>query len=113
MLTRDCIERTVHHYGFELKCFEPGPGTRADVVFELWPEGIRQVLAYRAPHTGAIVSARVEMMFPDQPFGGRRLWFRCPECPRNVRYLYGGKPHPVLRIARHIFNPRLRHQDRA
>jgi hypothetical protein len=32
MLTRDCIERTVRRYGFELKCFEPGPGTRADVV---------------------------------------------------------------------------------
>jgi hypothetical protein len=81
---------------------------------EFWPDGIRQALAYRAPHTGAIVSARVEMVFTDQPFGGRRLWFRCPECPRDVRYLYGGRPRPTERhrIACYVCQRVLRESDR-
>lgn len=60
---------------------------------ENWPEGIRQTLAFRAPHTGAEISARVALTFTDERFGGRRVWFSCPNCQSRARYLFGGRPH--------------------
>src|SRR5215470_1468947 len=64
---------------------------------ECWPDGIRQTLAFHAPHTGAIISARVVMAFTPRSVGGRQMWFVCPVCSRKVRYLYGGRPHPCER----------------
>jgi hypothetical protein len=58
---------------------------------ERWPEGRRHTLTFRAPHTGAIITARVVLAFTDQPFGGRRIWWTCPQCPRRVRFLFGGR----------------------
>jgi hypothetical protein len=62
-----------------------------------WPDGIRQTLAFHAPHTGTVISARITMAFTPRSLGGRQLWFICPVCPRRVRYLYGGRPHPCER----------------
>src|SRR5262245_44346701 len=47
----------------------------------------------RSPHTGAIITARVVLAFTDQRFRGRRVWWTCPQCPRRVRFLYGGRAH--------------------
>jgi hypothetical protein len=60
---------------------------------ERWPEGKRHTLAFPAPHTGSIVSARIALTFTAQSFGGRRIWWTCPECPRRVRFLFGGRTH--------------------
>jgi hypothetical protein len=60
---------------------------------EHWPEGKRHILAFPAPHTGGIVSARVALAFTAQRFGGRRIWWTCPQCPRRVRFLFGGRSH--------------------
>jgi hypothetical protein len=64
---------------------------QAQAKAEGWPEGRRHTLAFRAPHTGAIIAARVVLAFTDQPFGGRRIWWGCPECRRRVRFLFGGR----------------------
>jgi hypothetical protein len=55
-LSRDYIERKAQAYGFEVKGFEPGPGTRADIVLlcertdqsitlGLWPDSSENDLA--------------------------------------------------------------------
>jgi hypothetical protein len=33
-LTRDQIQRTAERFGFTVQSFEPGPGTRADIVLQ-------------------------------------------------------------------------------
>src|SRR5215510_9334143 len=33
-LTRDHIQRTAEHFGFTIQAFEPGPGTRADILLK-------------------------------------------------------------------------------
>src|SRR5215510_14371459 len=60
---------------------------------ENWPDGTRRTLSFPAPHTGTIISARIRLTFIAEPFGGRRIWFSCPECPRRVRFLFGGRSH--------------------
>jgi hypothetical protein len=60
---------------------------------ENWPEGRLHTLAFRAPHTGTVISATITLTFTAERFGGRRIWWTCPECPRRVRYLYGGRRH--------------------
>jgi hypothetical protein len=58
---------------------------------ECWPDGTRHTVSFIAPHTGSIISTRVVLTFTEEPFGGRRVWWTCPTCPRWVRYLYGGR----------------------
>ena len=48
---------------------------------------------FRAPHTGTIISVKVSLTFTAERFGGRRVWFVCPDCPRRVRFLFGGRSH--------------------
>ena len=54
-LTRDHIQRTAERFGFTVQRFEPGPGTRADIILrddrtgqsatiELWPSSSEQDL---------------------------------------------------------------------
>jgi hypothetical protein len=67
---------------------------------ENWPDGTTRTLSFTLPHTGAVCSAKVELTFTEERFGGRRIWFRCPECGRRVRFLFGGrlstgKPHRI------------------
>ena len=57
-----------------------------------WEDGHVVRLSYPAPHTGRPITAKVEVSFTEQPFGGRRVWWSCPECPARVRYLFGGRP---------------------
>jgi hypothetical protein len=60
---------------------------------ERWEEGAQYTLAFATPHTGRIISSSVVLTFTEEPFGGRRIWWDCPTCPRRVRYLYGGRRH--------------------
>jgi hypothetical protein len=60
---------------------------------EGWQEGRKHTLPFRAPHTGTIITARVVLAFTDQRFGGRRIWWTCPECSDRVRLLFGGRSH--------------------
>jgi hypothetical protein len=66
---------------------------QAQAKAEGWQEGRKHTLAFPAPHTGAIITARVVLTFTDQCFGGRRMWWTCPECSRRVRILFGGRSH--------------------
>jgi hypothetical protein len=65
-LSRDYIVHTAERYGFSVMGFEPGPGTRADVVLKcerteetlsigLWPEDSETEL------TGLLARAAVEV----------------------------------------------------
>jgi len=54
---------------------------------------LRSKLSEFGTRTGAIIAARVVLAFTDQRFGGRRVWWICPQCPRRVRYLYGGRAY--------------------
>ena len=66
---------------------------QAQAKAESWPDDRRHTLAFRAPHTGAIISAKVVLTFTAERFGGRRIWWTCPGCPRRVRFLFGGRSH--------------------
>jgi hypothetical protein len=35
----------------------------------------------------------VVLTFTDQPFGGRRIWWTCPECSDRIRLLFGSRSH--------------------
>jgi hypothetical protein len=60
---------------------------------ECWPEGTKHTLAFRSPHTGTVISVKVSLTFTAERFGGRRVWFSCPECPRRVSVLWGWPSH--------------------
>jgi hypothetical protein len=68
-------------------------GLQQQAKSECWPEGTKRTLSFRAPHTGTIISVGVWLTFTAERFGGRRVWFECPNCPRRVRFLFGGRPH--------------------
>jgi hypothetical protein len=88
---RQCPSRCYHFLGCARK--ESKAGFLARAKAESWPDGRRHALAFQAPHTGAVVSIRVPLVFTDQRFGGRRIWWTCPECSDRVRLLFGGRSH--------------------
>ena len=74
---------------------------RRSSIFQNWQqlakaedrqEGTTRALSFHAPSTGKLISVSVSLTFTDERFGGRRAWFECPECPRRVRFLFGGRP---------------------
>jgi hypothetical protein len=77
-LTRDYIARKAEAYGFEVKGFEPGPGTRADIVLKcerteqtitigLWPDSSENDLA-------RLLSMAVAELRPAPPTPGPHSW---------------------------------------
>jgi hypothetical protein len=58
------------------------------------------ILEYRARHGSTDwypVRQEIALERTLQPFGGKRVWFRCPECQRRVALLYSGRQGYVCR----------------
>ncbi|MDF1806853.1 hypothetical protein [Hyphomonas sp.] len=62
----------------------------SSISYRLTPVSMR--LIYSVPSQGERVSIdeRFNLVFTEQPFGGRRRWILCRSCNRRCRVLYGG-----------------------
>ena len=65
--------------------------TSGSINYQILEHGLR--LMYRTRHNGSEwrdIDQYIPFTRSDAAFGGRRLWFECPDCHRRCQVVYGG-----------------------